>query len=382
MNTIPKDLEHITCEWLYNNLQSYDSNWPKIKSIEPVVCGASAFSIGQITQLNITYENENNDYPTSLALKLHPAIEAIQQAVAAIQALKMENNFYKDKLSEVIKNNNCYIPTSYGGNVSDDCRTGFLLLEWLSDKQWEMKDITKGCDIDLSKRILKALAKTHTSFWNDNLSEKFTWLQPINDNPMKIHLSGSVTTVLPFALSNLKGVVSSEIYSLIENLKGEDIGIFLDECGKGNNVLLHNDVKLENMFIGKDSESICLIDWQTLRYGGELSLANEVIQFLSRNVYEDILKDISKIKELLDYYLQCISTNIDNPPSKDVFYKNIKHCSIMALVNVTLLGSRLKFPREISEETSEQAKTVQLKEARHYCVYNRSLALVESLQQL
>eukprot|EP00324_Dicrateria_rotunda_P008700 CAMPEP_0206174172 /NCGR_PEP_ID=MMETSP1474-20131121/51291_1 /ASSEMBLY_ACC=CAM_ASM_001110 /TAXON_ID=97495 /ORGANISM="Imantonia sp., Strain RCC918" /LENGTH=181 /DNA_ID=CAMNT_0053583539 /DNA_START=98 /DNA_END=640 /DNA_ORIENTATION=+ len=177
------------------------------------VSGDAAFSIGQIIQVNFTYQETNEKYPSRLALKLHPSIEAVQQAVAAIQALKLEKKFYDEDIPSKIRNEDCYIPISYAAEVNEAGTEGFIILEWMDDSKWELKDITQGCSTkEQTRNVLRALARVHGSHWGLNIPELYPWMHPLNLPAMTAHTIGGVSAGLPSALPNLEKVLSSELY--------------------------------------------------------------------------------------------------------------------------------------------------------------------------
>ena len=242
-----------------------------------------------------------------------------------------------------------------------------------------MRDIVQGCETkEHAQRVLRAMAQVHGSHWGENIAEKYSWIPPLNMAAMKVHMSGAIDATLPISLEKLKKEISAELYQQMETFSGKVISSFIDECCTGNGfVLLHNDVKMENMFFEKTGDSICLIDWQTLRFGGILSIAHEVVQFLSRNVSVSILENSDEIDSLISYYLSELRKLVNEKeitvPTLKEFKGMLSKASVIALSNIVLLGSRLPFPRVPLPEGNE---TAQLKLDRHYAVFYRSKALM------
>ena len=137
---------------------------------------------------------------------------------------------------------------------------------------------------------------------------------------------------------------------------------------------------MENMFLEKDGNNVCLIDWQTVRYGGKLSIAHELVQFFARNVDVEFL-NANDIDEFLQYYLQELGNSIKGGESgisfeelKGLFLKS----SNIAITYIILLGSRLPFPKQVLPPGNESA---QLKLNRHYAVFDRSVSLMNYFLQ-
>ena len=167
-----------------------------------------------------------------------------------------------------------------------------LLLEDLS--KFRPGNQLEGCNLQDAKTALAGMAQLHAQYWNQPITEKFSWVIPLKLSAK----AGQAVFLdcLPRYIKANQDSLTPRHLELLYWLKEHAIALF-DIYTSLPSTLLHGDFRLDNLFFDDKHNEIVICDWQTLMNGpAGLDLA----YFLSASLGKESRE--SDVSELIQFY--------------------------------------------------------------------------------
>ncbi len=174
-----------------------------------------------------------------------------------------------------------------------------LLLEDLS--KFRLGNQLEGCNLQDAKTALAGMAQLHAQYWNQPITEKFSWVIPLKLGAK----AGQAVFLdcLPRYIKSNQDTLTPRHLKLLYWLKEHALALF-DIYTSLPSTLLHGDFRLDNLFFDDARHEIVICDWQTLMYGpAGLDLA----YFLSASLGKD--SDENDAAELIQFYKAKLATH-------------------------------------------------------------------------
>lgn len=197
--------------------------------------------------------------PASLIAKC-PAGDATSRDTARMMHLyEIETQFYTHFAATCAAR----APRAYGCQFDATTQDGVLLLEDMAPAtQIAQMD---GCSVDEVRLILDEAALLHRGSWNDPALQRHDWLHYAQTDERRAFIAQFLPAVFPDWRARYEGRLSADILDM-----GAELVARFDaymEPRDGPSVLVHGDMRLDNMlFTDADGRAI-LLDWQTLSAG-------------------------------------------------------------------------------------------------------------------
>jgi hypothetical protein len=263
---IPADVGGITPEWLTSCLQGGGFvKQARVASIDVRPVGFKGMT-GQISQLLITYDQNEHDAPSTVVAKFSASDPGERAIVHSMGFYEREVRFYQ----ELAAKSPVRTPRCYFCAVDLDGGASLLLLEDLSAMRNPTWD---HLSIDEAELVVRDLAKLHAAWWEDPQLVHSPWLQlkgfvSIEQAPRMF------TESWESFLAKLSIPVTEEILEAGRLLDRYLSVVYASVFSKSPLTLTHNDVQGENLFIADDGgPSVVMIDWQLTTPGsGALDL--------------------------------------------------------------------------------------------------------------
>ena len=254
-------LAHIDLDWLSSSLRENGHADAEIThvDVEPLAWSGLTTDLGR---LNVTYA-AGGAGPTSMVAKARARDDGRKQVDAALGIYGRELRFYTDLAAEIPVR----VPQAYAIGDGD---ANPLVLEDLSDHQ--RGDQVAGMSVADAELVLDALAVLHSRYWGSDTLE-LDWLSRPND-PVYVGMSQQlIQSGVPAFDDRLAPGLPAEVVADIHDATGR-WQVVADVFVTGPHTLVHNDCRLDNLFMTADGTPI-FIDWQTIAATrGSQDLAN------------------------------------------------------------------------------------------------------------
>ena len=240
---------HLDAAWLQGALEGRGAGAASVASLEvqPVsFTGATT----DMARLRVGYAGDGDPGPQTLIAKIRGVRDVQRQMDQAMGLFEREAQFYATFADEVP------VRTPRAWFVGDGDTTP-LLLEDLADQR--MGDQMEGITVKDAEVTIDALADLHAAFWeSDRLAEP--WLASPAEGVFAGMIGQLVASGAPALAERYGDQVPDGLMSAILDRAPAWTDV-LARLVEGPQTLIHNDVRLDNLFFSSDGTP-CLIDWQ------------------------------------------------------------------------------------------------------------------------
>jgi len=246
--TLPRNPEDITATWLSAALDV-----PVVETrVEPIGTGQT----GATYRVTPTYGGQT-DLPATLVVKLPSQDEAVRERVAL--GYRAEYAFYKEVAGTV----SVPLPTVFHCEIDRDGADFVLLMADLAPAV--QGDQILGCNPELARLSVEALAGLHGPRWSDATWTEFTGAtMPKPNRDFADGMGQIVRMATETSVSRLADRLSAEDQELLTKAASV-IGEWL-MLNPERFSLLHGDYRLDNLLFHPDG-TVTVVDWQTLTIG-------------------------------------------------------------------------------------------------------------------
>jgi hypothetical protein len=240
---------HLDTAWLQGALEARGPGAASVASFElqPVsFTGATT----DMARLRIEYAGDGEPGPQTVIAKIRGLREIQRQMDQAMGLFGREAQFYATFATEVpVRTPRCWF-------VGDGDTTP-LLLEDLADQR--MGDQIDGITVEDAEATIDALADLHAAFWGSGrLAEP--WLASPAEGVFAAMIGQLVASGAPALADRYADQVPGEVMAAILDRAPAWTDV-LARLVEGPQTLIHNDVRLDNLFFSSDGVPY-LIDWQ------------------------------------------------------------------------------------------------------------------------
>ena len=212
-----------------------------------------ASAAGELARLTLTYEPASASGPPTIIAKA-PGTTETQQAMEAAMGLFSRERFVYAEVASLLP---VSLPRCY--HAGGDGTREPMLLEDLQGLR--MGDQVAGLDPGDAERLVDLLADLHAAFWETeppggDTDRLVSWTDPV----LGAILTQLVTSGVAALRELYAGRVPDDVLCAIEAV-APDWPKVLARCAEGPQTFVHNDFRLDNIFVRTDGEPVVL-DWQ------------------------------------------------------------------------------------------------------------------------
>ena len=249
--------EHVTCEWMSDNLGSLIGS-AKVESfdVEPVGTGQMA----DCFRFDLFYGGGDPPptAPASVVGKFTAAHEQSRTTGVTMRTAEVETRFYQ-QFGDVLP---IRTPACYHAEVDPDTARFALLLEDLAPAR--QGDQVTGCSVDEAASALQEMAKLHAPRWGDPRLESVGWLNRPNEGQQEV-----LEAIYPSFFASFVDRYGESLPEPISEA-GETffprIGPYLKAAPRPRSVQ-HADFRVDNLLFGGPDGRVAVVDWQTVTLG-------------------------------------------------------------------------------------------------------------------
>jgi hypothetical protein len=254
--TIPERATDIDAAWLTAALRSVGKLEPDVTvtavAVEPIGTVVGVF--GTVHRVRPTYSATTAAPPTMVA--------KFPTDMADNKAVGMTLNFY-DKEIRVIRDVLPDTPVDAAQLVyaAVDAEAGryALLIDEVVDRT--VGDQVVGCTPAQGHTVMRALAKLHARWWDDDALSAEPWMWRA-DHPVQMAVVPAIMqAAMPAIAATKSHVVSAEAIALGERITAQFPSI-IERCAAGSRTLNHTDTRAVNLFFDDAADNVTFIDWQ------------------------------------------------------------------------------------------------------------------------
>jgi len=243
--TVVERFGHLDAAWLQDVLPNGDATVSSV-AVEPV---AFAGATTDMARLRVAYDGEAGQ-PASFVAKLRGTRDVQRQMDQAMALFAREARFYETFAGDVpVRTPRCWF--------AGDGDTTPLLLEDLDGNR--MGDQMEGMTLADAQVTLDALADLHAAFWeSEALGED--WIASPAEGVFAAMIGQLVGSgAAPLAARYADDAPADVLAAIVD--RAPTWTAVLGRLVEGPQTLIHNDVRLDNLFF-LDAGEPCLIDWQ------------------------------------------------------------------------------------------------------------------------
>jgi len=243
-------LQALDRKWVENELRSHGYPDVEVAALRSTPL-ATPGAVGDIARIHIEYGSAAPAGPATVIAKIRGADEQRAGMDAAMRLYERELWFY----SEFADQCRLASPRCLG---EGDGTTTPLLLQDLADMR--AGDQVAGMPVADAGRIVDALAAQHAAFWESPLCDEPHVVQPTE--PL---IAGAVAQLVNSgvpALREYEDRAPAGAIDAVERLAPRWMDV-LHACAEGPHTLLHNDLRLDNVFFTDDGTPV-FVDWQMI----------------------------------------------------------------------------------------------------------------------
>ena len=292
--TIPAGPEELTPGWLTHALRTGSViSDAKVTSFQKEILGEGAGFMGQLARVNLRYDIDAPDAPTSLIAKF-PANVPENRAVAdAFRFYEREIRFYEEIAGDV----DLRTPRCYYSAMDIDSSLFILLIEDLVPAR--VGDQLTGCLEHEAALAISNLAEFHATWLENPRLSEMDWMPAIDAPWYTQAVTDSYAQVWPQFLQRFGAKLSPQMVATGQRL-GEKAGKIMQEMARPPRTIIHGDYRLDNLFFGTEEGKpmLAVADWQIASRGRGVF---DVAYFMSGGVPAD-LRRANEMSLLRDYH--------------------------------------------------------------------------------
>lgn len=285
---IPASIEEITPNWLNGALtKSGFLHNNAVRTVTHNIVGEGQGYVGTLGRLSIEYEEPDNTLPSTMIAKIPTQVQKSKLLLEAFWNYERENRMYEEILPHLpLRTPKCYysdfdrgkgeewmnkvyrryagLPQSlvglyflYAGFRNLRMKRRYILL--LEDiNNLEQISHLEGCSLEEAKTVMKPLGTAHASLWESPQLRKY-WLKDHGDfSNMMSFLSNRWQPVIK---KTYPEKISPKMQAVFDWIKENNHP--LDAYTKTRpHTLLHEDLRLDNIFFDRLKNNIVVFDWQ------------------------------------------------------------------------------------------------------------------------
>jgi HAD superfamily hydrolase (TIGR01509 family) len=226
------------------------------------VIGFKAVKDGQSSDYVVKFENENPNSLSDMAnrLQLYQREYYLYENLASVLPLKIP------KYISILKDEN-------------GKKKGIVLENMLVRDGFKLNLNLNTENIDISLKIIDAMAKMHAKFWDKNLKAKYPELKTTDDIIFRPFLQEFIDARMETFKEKWKNTLSVQDMAAYESMKNQFSNV-QHRLSDKNTTLLHGDIKSPNIFYDlKNGDEPYFLDWQHCGIGkGVQDLAFFIIE--------------------------------------------------------------------------------------------------------
>lgn len=171
-----------------------------------------------------------------------------------------------------------------------------MLLEDLTDKGCQFRDLTTKCTFEEATSVVTTLARMHAKFWqSQRFDTDLAWVNCFETNRDFRLLNLVRQLSVPIACKKFGHALSSDIIDVIPHLMKNYLQLE-EQWAQEPRTLIHGDAHLGNMYF-QDGEA-GLLDWQVNQRGQGM---RDIAYFLINSMSEELR--LAHQKQLIEHYL-------------------------------------------------------------------------------
>lgn len=281
---LPADSSEVSESFLIetlNGLPSFQADPVQSTTMQSIGVG-----IGQLSSLILASLTCESGQRREVVVKLHAPIAEMHQIALDYGLYAAEVNFYRDLAPEIPMR----LPEIYLAELDEDNGRVFLLMESFSN--WRSPDQVVGATKEEVETAVDGLVTLASTYWNQPRLSEISWLNQFNAaawDQIDSQLPDSVDEALR-RLGNLAPAsMESSARAIVPHANW-----FRHTASVGNQVLSHQDYRVENFFYSPEGE-FAVIDWQLLKQSNpafDLAylLGSNIDTSLRREIEQDLLQ--------------------------------------------------------------------------------------------
>jgi HAD superfamily hydrolase (TIGR01509 family) len=226
------------------------------------VIGFKVVKDGQTLDYVVKFENENPNSLSDMAnrLQLYQREYYLYENLSTVLPLKIP------KYISALKDENGH-------------KKGIVLENMLARDGFKLNLNLNTENIDISLKIIDAMARMHAKFWDKNIKAKYPELKTTDDPIFRPFLQDFIDSRMETFKEKWKNTLSVQDMSAYESMKTQfsDVQVRLSDK---NTTLVHGDIKSPNIFYDrKNGDEPYFLDWQHCGIGkGVQDLAFFIIE--------------------------------------------------------------------------------------------------------
>jgi Ecdysteroid kinase-like family len=282
MANFPAHPPELEINWLTNMMQNASilGTGRHVTGFTTTRIGDGVALLGDVVRLEFTYDDDDGlgdggAGPDSLVFKFAHELEANRAIANNTRMYEREVTFFNDMASSI----NVPMPACYYANIDPETTENIVVLEDLRD--YRPADQVVGVTAAEAKLIIDAFAPLQAKFWN-NVE------QDVLKTAMRIDTE-YVTAFAPTINFTWEQGVAAFGYCIPDDIRPDipryvaAIPEILRMNGQRTQSVVHGDVRLDNVMIGKnaDQHPVMLIDWQNVMISNP---AQDLAYLLTQNM--------------------------------------------------------------------------------------------------
>ncbi|MCJ7773532.1 MAG: ecdysteroid 22-kinase family protein [Desulfobacterales bacterium] len=308
----PTCIEELSCEWFTEIL--HKSGIPndvivKNFSVSPV---SDPGQTSDVVRINLEYDEENPNSPTSLIGKFPAEFDQARQMAQAMNTYLKEVNFFK----YVADSAKGLAPRCFAAEIDLETHDFVLMLEDIAHLRPGEMYVTKPED---SRLMLAQIAPFHARWWNHPDLDKLDWIpQPEKPTfkPWMEQLKQVFAAILPMVKQQFESYMSANAWATLE--KSLVVWDEMFDFAPGPYTLCHGDYHYQQCFFPSASDNrFSVIDWQVL-------CVNAAAMDVARPLLIDPESRRAHEKDIVDSYYEILVQNGVKNYSLDDLWEDIR----------------------------------------------------------
>ena len=257
---IPIGPEELTVEWLTEALRTQGTlKRGQVASCNAEVLGGTKGVLGQIAQLSLSYDTDQENAPRSLIAKFAPANPELRINLNRDGMYEREIRFYQELASQV----ELRTPYCYYSALNTETGEFVLLLEDLAPAR--NGDRSVGCSLAEAELAICEIAKFHAAWWEDPQLVEKDWLRWFSTPTARQRWQDWYQQGWGPFVAKMTPHLPEPILALGQQF-GPKVPQVLEQFYHPPLTLIHNDYMLDNLFFATTGSevSLAVVDWQFL----------------------------------------------------------------------------------------------------------------------
>lgn len=213
---------------------------------------------GRMARLHLRYAGPADGAPASLIAKSSSADPAVRALIKGLGLYEREVRFYR----ELAVVSGVRTPRCYFAGYDPETAECLLLLEDL--RAARPGDNLAGCGRGDAELILRELAMFHAAWWEHPQLPALSWVPRFDDGLEA--MQGNYARGWPAFRQKFDRFLPPRLTEIGERF-GRQTSAVRRVLARGTQTLVHNDFRLDNLFLGLPDAPLAVIDWQLLLRG-------------------------------------------------------------------------------------------------------------------